>query len=66
MSEMDRETEVLYKAVEDYVEAKGGKLLAIGGIQVQQWPKDMKYNFRLAVRCTGQMPEYTLPNQREG
>jgi hypothetical protein len=58
MSELDKETAALYKAVEDYVEAKGGKLVVIGGVQVQKFPGDLEYNFRLAVRCTGRMPEY--------
>ena len=49
----------LYRAVLRYVESKGGKLLVIGGIQVQRWPEDGEYNFRIAVKCTGSMPEYS-------
>jgi hypothetical protein len=48
-------TDALYKAVQEYVEECGGKLLAIGGVEVQQWPGDRPGKFRLAVVCLGTM-----------
>lgn len=49
-------TSQLYRAVIRYVESKGGKLLVIGGVQVQEWPEDAAYKFRLAVGCLGRKP----------
>ena len=46
----------LYKAVQQYVENHGGKIVVIGGIEIQQWPEDSKMTFRVAVRCSGKKP----------
>lgn len=46
----------LYRAVRRYIESKGGSLLVIGGVQVEQWPGDGKFNFVLGVRCMGRKP----------
>ncbi len=43
-------------AVQRYVEAHGGKLLVIGGIEVQDWHEGA-FLFRVAVRCMGQVPK---------
>ena len=48
--------DVLYKAVQKYVENRGGKIMVIGGIEVQQWPEDSAMTFRVAIRCTGKKP----------
>ena len=48
----------LYKAVQNYVEKCGGKLIVIGGVQTIQWPTDLKYNFTLGIKCTGRKPKY--------
>lgn len=48
----------LYRAVVNYVEAHGGKLLVIGGVEVQSMPGDRPGNFRIAVRCTGNAPVF--------
>lgn len=48
----------LYKAVAHYVEKVGGKLVVIGGIQVQQWPNDGEYRFTIGIRCTGTKPKF--------
>lgn len=48
----------LYRAVVNYVEAHGGSLIVIGGIDVQQFPTDRVGNFRVAVRCTGRPPVF--------
>lgn len=55
---MDAATEALYKAVEAYVVAKGGELVVIGGIEIQEWPEDPKFKFRVAVRCLGRKPAF--------
>ena len=46
----------LYNAVQQYVKANGGSVVAIGGVEVQHWPGEPEYNFRLAIRCTGKRP----------
>lgn len=46
----------LYKAVQNYVEHGGGKLIAIGGIQIQEWPTDSKSVFHISVKCLGKKP----------
>jgi hypothetical protein len=46
----------LYRAVIRYVESKGGAIAVIGNVEIQEWPGDPKFNFRLAVRCTGRKP----------
>lgn len=61
---MDRATDRLYKAVENYVTKKGGKLVVIGGIQVQQWPADPAMVFYVAIKCMGRMPEYVEGNSK--
>jgi hypothetical protein len=48
----------LYKAVQKYVEKGGGKLLVIGGIEIQEWPLDPPHVFRVGVRCLGRKPEF--------
>jgi hypothetical protein len=53
----------LYDAVRQYVEALGGKLIVIGGVEVQEWPNDGEFRFRLAVRCTGRKPTMKEPPQ---
>ena len=52
----DRITDNLYNAVRDYVEAKGGSVIVIGGIQIIQMPNDLKFNWGLNVRITGKKP----------
>lgn len=47
----------LHKAVQNFVEKNGGKLLVIGGIEVQTWPDDNLLNFRIAIKCTGNPPK---------
>lgn len=52
------ETDVLYRAVADYVESVGGTVIVVGGIQCQQWPGDEPYQFTIAIKCTGRKPEF--------
>jgi len=46
----------LHKAVANYVEQAGGKVVVSGGIEIQTWPNDRKYQFRVAIKCTGRKP----------
>lgn len=48
----------LYRAVLRYVEANNGSILVIGGIQIQEWPDAGKFNFSVAVKCTGHKPTF--------
>lgn len=50
-------TDKLYKAVIEFIESKGGKVLIIGGVETQHFPEDNKFNFRLAIRFTGRKPK---------
>ena len=52
--------DVLLDAVMKYIKAKGGNVVVIGGIEIQRFPGDAKYNFRLAIRCTGEAPTNAL------
>lgn len=46
----------LYRAVRRYIEANGGSILVIGGVQLQSWPGDSEFKFTLGVRCMGKRP----------
>ena len=46
----------LQAAVTRWVKSVGGRLVVVGGIEVQTWPTDRPYNFRVAVHCTGRKP----------
>ena len=48
----------LYKAVANYVEKSGGKVAVIGGVQIIEWPNDLKLNFTVCIRCTGRKPAF--------
>ncbi len=45
----------LYNAVRDYVEAGNGKVIVIGGVQIQDHKNG---TFYLAVKCTGVVPDF--------
>jgi len=47
----------LYRAVVNYVEARGGNVVVIGGIQVQEWDAS-NYRFSIAVQCCGRKPTF--------
>lgn len=53
----DSATDCLYNAVQNYVEKHGGKLVVVGGIEIQEWPTDPAFCFRLAVKCLGREPK---------
>lgn len=52
----EKATMRLYKAVQHYLEVHGGSAVVAAGVEVQQYP-DETFNFRLAVKVTGKLPE---------
>jgi len=46
----------LIESVARWVRVNGGTALIGGGIEIQQWPEDLKYNYRVAVKITGRRP----------
>ena len=48
--------ENLQKAVVDFIVANGGSPWVVGGVQVIQFPDDLKYNWSLAIKVTGKKP----------
>jgi hypothetical protein len=51
----------LLRAVRRFVEHHGGSILVIGDIQLQRWPEDRPYTYRIGVKCTGRPP--IVPNK---
>lgn len=47
----------LYDASIAYIESKGGQVVVIGGVEIQHFPEDHEFNFRLAIRITGKGPK---------
>ncbi len=47
----------LYAAVADYVKERGGSVIAIGGIELQQWPEDNEFVYRMGIKFIGKKPE---------
>jgi hypothetical protein len=43
----------LLAATQHFILSRGGKLVMVGGIEIQQWPADTPYSFRVGVRCMG-------------
>jgi len=52
----------LYSAVNKYVETGGGKILVIGGVDVQEWPQDNVGVFMVAIKCLGRKPSFPTSN----
>ena len=48
----------LYKAVAHYVKKRGGSVFVAGGIQIQEWPGERPGNFTVAIKCTGNKPQF--------
>lgn len=51
-------TDNFYKAVQKYIEEKGGKVVVIGGVGILKQPNDLKYNYSLVIKITGKTPKY--------
>jgi hypothetical protein len=49
-------------SVQQYIESCGGKVVVIGGVEIQEWIKDSKYVFRVAVKCLGKKPVFKEGN----
>lgn len=56
MKNLDPYEQLLQSAVK-YIESKGGKAVVIGGVEVQQWLGDNKFNYRLAIKFSGRAPK---------
>jgi hypothetical protein len=63
-AKLSPEIEALYKAVDDYVKSLGGSVIVIGGIEVQEWPVDSQFEFKIAVRCLGKKPSKFLNDKK--
>lgn len=46
----------LYRGVRRYVKSLGGSVFGIGGIEIQEWPGDREFSYRVAVRVLGRRP----------
>ena len=49
-------TSQLYRAILRYVKSKGGSIMVIGGVQIEQWPGDGELKYVVGVRCMGRKP----------
>lgn len=54
----------LLAAVQHWVMARGGSVVVIGGIEVQDW-RDGVGKYRIAVRCLGQAPKRAEPDEQK-
>lgn len=54
----DKALNRLYDAVANYIEKRGGKVVVVGGVEIQQWPQDGEFRFSVAIRCTGKVPKF--------
>lgn len=52
----------LLKTATRYIESNGGKVIVIGGIQLQHWPEDQNDVYYLAVKFTGRKPKSPKEN----
>lgn len=50
-------SDALQRSVVRYIESRGGSVLVVGEIQIQQWPGELPCNFTIAVKCTGRKPD---------
>jgi hypothetical protein len=46
----------LMDAATAYIEGNGGKVIVIGGIEIQKWPLDNTFKFCIGIRFTGKKP----------
>jgi hypothetical protein len=63
-AKLSPEIESLYKGVDDYVKSLGGNVIVIGGIEVQEWPVESQFEFKIAVRCIGKKPTKFLNDMK--
>jgi hypothetical protein len=61
IASIPKHVDQLYKAVDAYVKKNGGKLVIVGGIQIQEWPGDGAMVFHVAVKCLGRKPAFNEP-----
>lgn len=46
----------LLVAVSKWVRSRGGELIVVGGIEIQDWAEGMG-KFKVAIRCMGRQPQ---------
>ena len=51
----DKTVDKLYEAVRDYVEARSGSVIVVGGIAIVQ-ESELKFNYGVMIRVTGKLP----------
>jgi hypothetical protein len=44
-------------AVSHWVKAHGGTTVVIGGIEIQRWPEEGEFKYKVAVNCVGKAPQ---------
>jgi hypothetical protein len=54
-------TDRLLSAVVNYVHKEGGKLVLVGGIEIQKWPGAALGQFKVAIECLGSVPSPSQP-----
>lgn len=59
---MNDDIDALYLAVQQYVENRSGKVVAVGGIQVIEWPGDGEHRFTVGIKVTGRKPSFDDTN----
>ena len=62
-SKVSKEIDDLYSAVNAYVKSIGGSIIVIGGIEIQEWPLESEFKFRVAVHCLGRKPTKFLTDK---
>lgn len=49
-------TDRLLMTAAEYIEARGGKAVVIGNIEVVRMPTDREFNYKLCINVTGKLP----------
>lgn len=52
----DRLADRLLRAVVEYIEGSGGRVVIAGPISLMRFPDDREYVFHVAVKCVGRTP----------
>jgi len=54
----------VHRVIAAYVAHFGGKIIVSGPIQIQHWPGDGRFQFTVAVKCSGRKPTIALKVKR--
>jgi len=47
----------VHRVIAAYIANRGGKVCVSGPIEIQRWPSEGKYKYRVAIRCAGRPPK---------